>query len=283
MRRLRCADRTLTFEHPRIMGVLNVTPDSFSDGGTLYAAGKPLLDKIADVAAGMMEAGVDVLDIGGESTRPGAVPVNADEEVERVVPVVEHLRDCGAVISVDTRHARVAAAAIEAGAHLINDVSGGADSAMLELIAASEVGYALMHMQGAPATMQDNPVYADVVTDVHAYLAAQVATCQANGIALDRLMVDPGFGFGKTLDHNLLLLSQLERTRVADLPLLVGLSRKRMLGTITGREVGDRTVASVAAALLAAERGADLVRVHDVAATADAFKLLAAVRDVRVV
>ena len=265
------------------MGVLNVTPDSFSDGGKLFAAGEPLLDKIVDVAGAMVQAGADVLDIGGESTRPGAAPVHEDEELERVVPVVERLREHDIVISVDTRHPRVAAATIEAGAHLINDISGGGDPAMLEVIAASESGYALMHMQGTPATMQDDPEYDDVVADVHAYLAARVAACEARGIARERLMVDPGFGFGKTLDHNLALLSRLEQTRVADLPLLVGLSRKRMLGAITGRDVGDRTVASVAAALLAAERGADLVRVHDVGATADALKLLSALNHARVV
>ncbi len=265
------------------MGVLNVTPDSFSDGGALFAAGQPLLDKIVDVAGGMLAAGADVLDIGGESTRPGAAPVHEDEELERVVPVVERLRACDTVISVDTRHPRVAAAAIAAGAHLINDISGGGDPAMLEVIASSEAGYALMHMQGSPANMQDDPVYDDVVAEVHDYLAARVAACEARGIARDRLMVDPGFGFGKTLDHNLALLSHLERTRVADLPLLVGLSRKRMLGAITGRDVGDRTVASVAAALLAAERGADLVRVHDVGATADALKVLSALNPARVV
>ncbi len=259
------------------MGVLNVTPDSFSDGGSLFVNQAPQLDKIMDVAGAMVEAGAAVLDIGGESTRPGAAAVSVAAELDRVLPVVAALVDTGALLSVDTRHAEVARQAIAAGVDIVNDVSAGADPDMLPLIAASNVGYAVLHMQGEPRTMQDDPRYDDVVGEVRTYLAERVAACVDAGIDRERLIVDPGFGFGKTLEHNLTLFARLSETRVDGLPLLAGVSRKRMLGTITGREVGDRRAASVAAALLAAERGADLLRVHDVADTVDALKVLSAV------
>ncbi len=259
------------------MGVLNITPDSFSDGGRLFTNQAPQINKIVDVAGAMVEAGAAVLDIGGESTRPGADAVSIGAELERVLPVVEALVDSGALLSVDTRRAEVARHAIAAGVDLVNDVSAGSDPDMLPLIAGSDVGYVLMHMQGEPRTMQVDPHYDDVVSEIRSYLADRVAACAGAGIDHDRLMVDPGFGFGKTLEHNLTLFAQLSATRVDNLPLLVGVSRKRMLGTITGKEVTDRRAASVAAALLAAERGADLLRVHDVADTVDALKVLSAV------
>ena len=258
------------------MGVLNITPDSFSDGGQLLADTTPDAELILAAAQAMLSEGAAVLDIGGESTRPGAQPVSIAEELERVIPVVELLSELDTILSVDTRHAEVAQAAIAAGAHIINDVSAGADKDMLEVISGSSVGYALMHMQGTPQMMQDNPRYTNVVNEVRGYLATRVEACLQQGIALERLIVDPGFGFGKTQQHNLQLLSHLPDLRVADLPLLVGLSRKSMLGHITGRDVGQRSYASVGAALLAIQRGADLVRVHDVGPTQDVIKLFTA-------
>jgi len=260
------------------MGVLNITPDSFSDGGRFFDGAVVDLARVRGAAQEMLEAGAAVLDIGGESTRPGASPVSTAQERARVIPVVEALVDLDVIVCVDTRHAEVAAAAIAAGARLINDVSAGADPEMLNVVADANVGYALMHMQGTPQTMQSDPRYDDVVEEVRNYLAGRVARCREAGVAAERLMVDPGFGFGKTLEHNLALLARLQDVRCDDLPLLVGLSRKRMLGALTGRDVAARLHASVAAALLAAERGADLLRVHDVAATSDALKVLTGLR-----
>ena len=279
MRIFSCADKILTFEHPQIMGVLNITPDSFSDGGLLYASDGIDLQRIRRQAEDMVANGAAILDIGGESTRPGAAPVSVTEELDRVLPVVSALNDLDVIISVDTRHTAVAAAAIDAGAHMINDVSAGADDGMLATIAAADVGYALMHMQGNPQTMQRSPSYQAVVAEVAGHLQQRHQACVEAGIGAERLMLDPGFGFGKTLEHNLALLAHLVEVRVDETPLLVGLSRKSMLGKLTGREVHERLHASVAAALLAAERGADVLRVHDVAATRDAIKVFTAVRD----
>ncbi len=259
------------------MGVLNITPDSFSDGGELYRNGEVCLQEVLARGAAMAAQGARVLDVGGESTRPGAAAVTVQEELQRVIPVVEALSDLDIIVSVDTRHALVAQAAIDAGAHLINDVGAGADEGMLPVIAATGVGYALMHMQGTPQNMQDAPAYTDVVAEVRQFLAARVERCRRAGIANENLLIDPGFGFGKTTAHNLRLLACLEDIRIDDLPILVGLSRKRTIGAVTGREVSERVYGSVAAALLAAERGANLVRVHDVAATIDALRLLQAV------
>jgi dihydropteroate synthase len=278
MRAVRCADRVLEFKHPQIMGVLNITPDSFSDGGELVNGHQADLHAVLAKARRMLAEGAAVLDVGGESTRPGAQPVTVEQELERVIPVVAELSRLDTIISVDTRHARVAHAAIEAGAQLINDVSAATDPAMLDVIAANNVGYALMHMQGTPQSMQSKPSYGNVVIEVHNYLVARVQACRQAGIALDRLMIDPGFGFGKSVQHNLLLLAQLAQVRVHDLPLLVGLSRKSTLGAVAGRDVNQRIHASVAAALMAVERGADLVRVHDVGPTQDALKLFTAVQ-----
>jgi dihydropteroate synthase len=277
MRVARCGDKSLNLEHPQIMGVLNITPDSFSDGGKLFTGTAANLDHVLATARQMLAEGAAVLDVGGESTRPGAEPVSVARELERVIPVVATLTQLDTIISVDTRHAQVAQAAIEAGAHLINDVSAGADPQMLDVIAASSVGFALMHMQGTPGNMQKNPSYVDVVAQVHEFLTARVDACMQAGIDAQRLWIDPGFGFGKTQEHNLALLAHLETLRIGQIPILAGLSRKSMLGNITGRAVDQRVHASVAAALLAVQHGADMVRVHDVAATQDALKLFTAV------
>ena len=264
------------------MGILNVTPDSFSDGGRFSAgldsAGCRIdIGRVRAAALEMLDAGVDLLDVGGESTRPGASPVSAAEELRRIMPVVETLLDLDTIVSVDTRNASVANAALEAGVHLINDVTGLADAAMREVLAGSNAGVCLMHMRGTPHTMQLDPHYDDVVETVRSFLVERVAMSRSAGIETQRLCIDPGFGFGKNLAHNLNLLRNLDAIRVDDLPILVGLSRKRMIGDLTGRGPGQRLIGSVAGALLAVQRGADIVRVHDVAATVDALKMLAAV------
>lgn len=260
------------------MGVINVTPDSFSDGGRFFG-GTADLSRISDIAAAMLADGAAILDVGGESTRPGAAAVPADEEIRRVMPVIERLLDFDAILSVDTSKPAVAARVLAAGAHLVNDVTGGRDPQMLAAVARSDAAFCLMHMQGEPRTMQEAPYYSDVVAEVRAFLAGRVSACRAAGIGHERLLLDPGFGFGKTLAHNLALLKDLAALRVDELPLLVGLSRKRMIGTITGRAVEQRAVGSAAAAVLAVQRGAAIVRVHDVAETADALAMLVALRD----
>jgi len=275
-RMLRCADRTLTFERPRVMGILNITPDSFSDGGNLFRH-RPDLGLIVDTAAAMIEAGADILDVGGESTRPGAEPVSEDEECRRVMPVIERLRGLDTILSVDTCKPGVARRALQAGVHLVNDVTGLRSAAMRDAVAGSDAAVCIMHMRGEPRTMQDDPRYADVVADVRDYLVRQVELCRAAGIGDERIVLDPGFGFGKRLDHNLTLLRELRQLTVPGLPLLVGLSRKSMIGRLTGRDLDGRVCGSVAAALLAVQRGADIVRVHDVGPTVDALKVLAAV------
>lgn len=260
------------------MGVINVTPDSFSDGGRFLGTG-PDLSRIADAAMAMLADGAALLDVGGESTRPGAQAVAEDEESRRVMPVIERLLDLDVIVSLDTSKPALAARALAAGVHLINDVTGGRNPDMLAAVAASRAGYCVMHMQGEPRTMQAAPRYGDVVAEVRAFLADRVAACRSAGIDDERLLLDPGFGFGKTLAHNLALLRNLAALRVDGLPLLVGMSRKRMIGTMTGRPLQQRAAGSAAAALLAVQGGADIVRVHDVAETADALAVLAAFRD----
>lgn len=261
-----------------VMAILNITPDSFSDGGELCANSGPLLDRVIDRAAHCVAAGADLLDIGGESTRPGAARVPEDAELERVIPVVEALaRRFEAPLSVDTSSPGVMRAAAAAGAGMINDVRALRRAGALAAAAESGLPVCLMHMRGEPATMQRDPRYADVVAEVRAFLAERIAACVAAGIARERLLVDPGFGFGKTLAHNLHLLAALDRIGPAELPVLAGLSRKRMIGELTGKGSQERVHGSVAAALLAAQRGAAVVRVHDVAATCDALRVLAAV------
>ncbi|HSY45084.1 MAG TPA: dihydropteroate synthase [Steroidobacteraceae bacterium] len=271
---LRCADKTLDLSSPVVMGVLNVTPDSFSDGGRFA-------DVEAAVAHGlaMAAAGAALIDVGGESTRPGAAPVSAPEELRRVIPVIASLAAAtAAVISVDTSKPEVMQAAAAAGAGLINDVQALRSPGALEAAAASGCAVCLMHMQGEPRTMQLAPQYADVFAEVRAFLAARAAACRAGGIADTRLVIDPGFGFGKTVEHNLTLLRRLGELARDGLPVLVGLSRKSMLGTLTQRGPGERTAGSVALAVVAALGGARIVRAHDVAPTVDALRVVAAVQ-----
>lgn len=274
---MHCGTRHLDLTQPRIMAVLNITPDSFSDGGRLLADGQVLLPQIVDIAGAMIDAGADILDIGGESTRPGAEAVSAEQEAARVLPVIEALAALDVLISLDTSKPEVALRGIELGCHMINDVRGLQNPQMLAAVARSEVGVCLMHMHGDPASMQSNPQYADVVTEIRDFFQRQVHTCREAGIDAQRLMLDPGFGFGKTLEHNLALLRNLQALRVDGLPILVGLSRKSMLGAITGRDVSDRQVASAVGAALAIERGANILRVHDVEATRDAVRIVQAV------
>ncbi len=271
--RLDCAGRILVLDRPRVMGIVNVTPDSFSDGGQ-----HALVD--AAVAHGLRLAGegADALDVGGESTRPGATPVSQEEELRRVIPVIQQLAKATSLpISIDTSKPEVMRSAVAAGAGMINDVYALRREGALDAAAELGVPVVLMHLLGEPGSMQDDPRYDDVVADVHRFLAERLFACEMAGIAKKNLVVDPGFGFGKTLEHNLLLLRQLSRFADLGVPVLAGLSRKRSLGEITGRDVDDRLPASLAAAVLAAEYGARLIRVHDVAATVDALKVWAAV------
>jgi len=229
----------------------------------------------------VVEEGAAIVDIGGESTRPGASPVAVAEEIDRVMPAIERAVTLPVVVSVDTSRPEVIRAAIAAGVHLVNDVRALTVPGALEAAAAGQVGVCVMHTGGEPAVMQDNPRYADVVAEVGAHLDARVAACVAAGIGRERIAIDPGFGFGKTLEHNLALLRRLEVFAARGLPLLVGLSRKRMIGELTGRAVGERLAGSVALATIAALRGASIVRVHDVAATVDALRLVAALGENR--
>jgi len=256
------------------MGILNVTPDSFSDGGAFFDPAAAL-----DHARAMVAEGADLIDVGGESTRPGAAPVELEDELRRVIPLIETLAsELSVPISADTSKPQVMEAAVRAGAGMINDVRALGAPGALEAARGLGVPVCLMHMRGEPRTMQAAPHYGDVVKEVRAYLASRVDACLVAGIPRKRLIVDPGFGFGKTLDHNLALLSRLGEIGDLGLPMLVGLSRKSMLGAITGRAVGERLPASLAAALLAVERGASILRVHDVAATVDVLKVREAMR-----
>ena len=258
------------------MGVLNITPDSFSDGGTLFQSGSVVLDAVRGQALAMVESGATILDIGGESSRPGAQAVSPAEEQRRVLPVLEALADLDVVLSVDSYHSETVRAAISHGAGMINDITGGRDLEVVAAVAEGEVAYVLMHMQGSPQTMQLAPSYRDVVAEVSAYLRDRYTYCRAAGVRADRLLVDPGFGFGKTLEHNLALLRYLSNLRVEDCPILVGLSRKTMIGKMTGQSVDARLSGSLAALLLALHNGADLVRVHDVAESMDVLRVWSA-------
>lgn len=271
---LSCGSHRLPLSQPQVMAVLNITPDSFSDGGELVALDPGRLRAHAEE---LVTAGAAILDIGGESTRPGAAPVSADEECRRVLPVLELLQDLEVVLSVDTSKAGVARRALDVGCHMINDVSALRDPQMLEVVADSQAAVALMHMQGDPGTMQNEPHYANVVQEVYDFLEQRLQACRNHGVTSDRLCVDPGFGFGKTLTHNLTLLRQLSVFNNLDAAIMVGLSRKSLIGALTGRPVTQRLAGSVAAALLAVQSGAHIVRVHDVAATVDALKVLTAV------
>lgn len=277
---LQCAGRLLSLNTPVIMGVLNTTPDSFSDGGTVYAAGRLDVEQAVAAAEAMVGAGAAIIDVGGESTRPGAEAVSLQTEMDRVLPVVERLADSvDAVISVDTSSPEVMRAAAALGAGMLNDVRALSRNGALQAARDTGLPVCLMHMQGSPVTMQSSPSYADVVDEVMAFLRQRVAACEAAAIPRERLVLDPGFGFGKSVAHNLRLLAGLARLTAEGLPLLVGLSRKSMIGRLTGRDVHERMPASIALALLAVQRGASIVRVHDVAATADALAMWTALEN----
>lgn len=269
-----CGRFVLNAERPLIMGIVNLSDDSFSGDG-LHG------DTQAAIAQGLrlLKEGAHILDIGAESSRPGAASVPLQQEIDRLLPVIEALHGCGVPLSVDTVKPEVMRVALNAGADMINDINALRAPDALEIVAASRAGVCLMHMQGDPATMQADPHYADIVVEVAEFLGERVAAAEAMGIALNRIAVDPGFGFGKTLEHNLALLRRLGELVVPGLPLLVGMSRKSMLGLITGRPATERIHAGVAAHVLAVERGARIVRVHDVAATRDALAVLQAVED----
>ncbi len=258
----------------QIMGVLNVTPDSFSDGGCFLVK-----ENAINHALGLVRDGAHIIDIGGESTRPGAKPVSIEEECERVIPVIEALKkQTDVCISIDTRHTAVMKEAIKAGVDVINDVNALMDQGAIELIAQHQVKVCLMHMQGTPASMQQAPSYQDVVRDIWDFLSSRVLACQNAGISLDNIWIDPGFGFGKKLAHNLALLADLAEFKQLGVPVLVGLSRKSMFGEILNKEVNQRLYASIAGAVIAAMHGATIIRTHDVAQTKDALAVVSAVQ-----
>jgi dihydropteroate synthase len=270
---LQCGRFKLSLERPLVMGVVNITPDSFSDGGMFADTARAVAH-----AQRLIGEGADILDLGGESTRPGAAPVSLEEERRRVLPVLEAVASGGVPVAVDTRKPELMREAIAAGAAMINDVTALSGPGALAAVARAPVAVCLMHMQGDPVTMQANPDYRDVVREVRDFLAQRVAVAEAAGIARNRIVVDPGFGFGKTVEHNLALLRSLREFTSLGGALLAGLSRKAMLGRLTGREPLERVHASVAAALLAIQNGAHIVRVHDVAATRDALAVWNAVQ-----
>jgi dihydropteroate synthase len=271
---LDCAGRTLRLDMPRVVGIVNVTLDSFSDGGEHATTEAAVAHALA-----LVEEGADIIDIGGESTRPGAAEVPVDEELRRVIPVIERLaKETTLPISIDTSKPDVMRAAVAAGAGMVNDVYALRRKGALDAAAELGVPVVLMHMLGEPRSMQDDPRYDDVVAEVHRFLAERIFAAEMAGIERKRIVVDPGFGFGKTRGHNLALLAQFERFGELGVPVLAGLSRKKTIGDLTGRdEPRDRVHGSVAAALIAAQRGAKLLRVHDVAATVDALKVWNAV------
>ena len=269
-----CGARTLNLSHPRIMGVLNVTPDSFSDGGRLYRDGRVDTDALLVRAEQMLAEGADILDVGGESTRPGAAAVSETEELDRVVTAVEALaQHCDTIISVDTSTPSVMRESARCGAGLLNDVRGFRRPQALQAAANTGLALCVMHMQGQPDTMQTAPTYADVVHDISEFLRQRLADLSAVGIDLDRVIIDPGFGFGKTAEQNFELLARLGELCTKGQPVLVGLSRKSMISSVLDRPPEQRIYASVALALMAVERGARIVRVHDVAATFDALSM----------
>lgn len=254
------------------MGIINVTPDSFSDGGRFLDPRRAI-----DQGLQLIGEGADILDIGGESTRPGATPVSEPDELARVLPVVEGLTGAGVPLSIDTQKPAVMRAAIAVGADMVNDVNALLAPGAIEAVVHSSAALCLMHKQGEPQTMQQNPLYADAVADVKSFLTQRMAAVMAAGVSRDRIAVDPGFGFGKNLEHNLELLRRLHEFADLGVPVLVGISRKSMLGRITGSEVDDRVYASIAAAVIAAGKGAKIIRAHDVKATRDALAVVNAV------
>ena len=266
----------LNLNSPQIMGVLNITPDSFSDGGQFNH-----LDQALEQAEAMVTAGASIIDVGGESTRPGAVKVGEQEELARVLPVIEKLRQCSdIIISIDTSKPAVMRQAVAAGASLINDINALHSDGALELVAELGVPVCLMHMQNKPETMQNKPDYDDVVEEVSAFFSERLSACENAGISTDKIILDPGFGFGKTLQHNLLLLKNLASFKKFNVPILAGLSRKSMFADIVNKPVDKRLYASLSGALIAVTNGAAIVRVHDVEQTADMLKVYNAVRQV---
>jgi dihydropteroate synthase len=269
-----CGQFQLDLSRPLVMGIVNATPDSFSDGGR-YTSSRAAIEH----AQRLVEESADILDIGGESTRPGAQPVALQEELDRVLPVIEGLRGLPVPISIDTCKPEVMRAALAAGASMVNDIGALQDAAALQIVAASDAAVCLMHKQGDPQTMQQQPHYADVVAEVTEFLRGRITAAEAAGIARERIAIDPGFCFGKTLAHNLDLLRELKKLTGLGVPVLAGLSRKSMLGAITDQNVNHRMAASVAAALIAVQKGAAIVRVHDVRETVDALKIWQAVNE----
>ncbi len=269
---LHCGSFRLDLSRPLVMGIVNVTPDSFSDGGQHLQR-----DAAVAYARQLLDEGADILDVGGESTRPGALSVGVHEELDRVIPVIEALRGCPVPISVDTFKPEVIRAALAAGASMVNDINALQGPGALAAVAESDAAVCLMHKKGEPQTMQRAPEYRDVVAEVRGFLQERAACAQTAGIAQERIVVDPGFGFGKTVEHNLALLRNLGSLSGLGVATLAGLSRKSVLGALTGQDVAHRQFASVAAALIAVQRGARMVRVHDVRATQDALKILNAV------
>jgi dihydropteroate synthase len=268
-----CGRFQLDLTRPNVMGIVNVTPDSFSDGGK-YSS----VERAVEHALQLIAEGADILDIGGESTRPGAAPVGLDEELRRVIPVIEALSKVTTVpLSIDTYKPEVMRAAIQAGADIVNDICALREEGALEIVANSNAGVCLMHMQGIPQTMQINPQYTDVVSEVKQFLADRVEACLTHGIASERITLDPGFGFGKTTAHNVALIQHLDSFVELGFPLLVGLSRKSVLGRIAGGDEQQRLHAGLAASVISVMKGAKIVRVHDVKATVDALKVVAAV------
>jgi dihydropteroate synthase len=270
-----CGKFQLDLTTPRVMGIVNVTPDSFSDGGKFSAT-----NLAVEHALKLAEEGADILDIGGESTRPNATPVSLQEELDRVIPVIEALiKQVNIPLSIDTYKPAVMQAAIAAGASMVNDVRALQQDGALEVVANSNAGVCLMHMQGTPQTMQNNPHYNDVVNDVKAFLVARLQASIHAGVSAGRILLDPGFGFGKTREHNITLLQNLESFADLGQPLLVGLSRKSVLGQMTGNDVDARLHASIAASVLSAMKGARILRVHDVKATVEALKVVEAINE----
>jgi dihydropteroate synthase len=270
---LQCGRYRLDLSRPQVMGVINLTPDSFSDGGQFST-----LSDAIDHAVRLIEEGADLLDLGAESTRPGAQSLSADNELARLVPVLRQVRQLGRPISIDTRKPEVMRAALAEGADMINDVSGFVLPEAIDAVAGVQCAVCVMHMQGEPSTMQQAPTYRSVVSEVRAFLQDRMQTLLAAGLDVERIVLDPGIGFGKTLDHNLMLLHQLSSLNSLGAPVLVGLSRKSMIGQLTGQPVERRLAGSIAGALASVERGASIVRVHDVRATVDALRVWRAVQ-----
>ncbi len=273
MKILHCGAYRLSLDRPLLMGIVNLTPDSFSGDGLVHD-----VERAIEHARSQLEAGANILDIGAESSRPGAIPTPVDEELRRLLPVLQEITRWGVPISVDTYKPQVMAAALEAGATMINDICGLENPEALSIVAGSDCAVCVMHMQGEPGTMQQAPSYLDVVGEVREYLLAARRRCREADVADERMVLDPGFGFGKSLEHNLAMFRALGDFSLDGLPVLVGVSRKTMLGQLTGRSVEQRQAASVAAALLAAQRGAAILRVHDVAPTRDALAVWQGIR-----